>query len=105
MRSIRERNLTPGITRRPAGLRWMKAVVSAVGCMPLLGGDSAPRLRGARDARGPRVAPAARQQKYARARSSSIVWADKDAAPPEHPRRPGLWVIALEGAPFTPQRI
>lgn len=43
--------------------------------------------------------------KHARTRSSSIVWADKDAAPPEHPRRPGLWVIAAQGAPFTHQRI
>lgn len=73
--------------------------------MALLGDDSASRVRGARDARGPRWAPAARQQKYARARSVSIVWADKDTLPPEHLRRPGLWVIAPEGAPFTPQRI
>jgi hypothetical protein len=29
--------LTPGITRRPAPLPKMGAVVSAVGCMPLFG--------------------------------------------------------------------
>ena len=28
--------LTPGITRRPERLIYMRAVVSAVGCMPLL---------------------------------------------------------------------
>jgi hypothetical protein len=30
--------LTPGITRRPKPLMKMKVIVSAVGCMPLLGG-------------------------------------------------------------------
>ncbi len=28
--------LTPGITRRPKPLMYMRAVVSAVGCMPFL---------------------------------------------------------------------
>ena len=35
--SPRNSNLTPGITRRPTRLMYMRGSVSAVGCMPLLG--------------------------------------------------------------------
>ena len=38
--------LTPGITRRPERLPKMRVFVSAVGCMPLLGGGPATRADG-----------------------------------------------------------